>query len=87
MAVVKPPIPRESIEPVKRPSRSRFDEAVRSMNTWSEEDRQIFVSTFASGKSGSQVASELGITLSTLQMRRRSILRRFMYGADSLSAA
>lgn len=86
MATKKEQLPASSLTPARPSSRSRLNAAVKSMNGWSTEDRQIFIACFTTIKSGCQVAHELGISQQTLQQRRREILRRFIHAADTVPA-
>lgn len=87
MAIHDSSIPEEALIEAKPSSRSRLDAALKSMNGWSNEDRQIFIASFTTKKSGQRVAHELGLSPQALQLRRRAILRRFMRAADAVSLA
>ncbi len=86
MAIHESSLPEASLTPAGPSPRSKLDAALKSMNGWSNEDRQIFIASFTTKKSGFQLARELGLTQQALNTRRRAILRRFMRAADAAPA-
>jgi len=54
--------------------------------TWPAQERELFVATFASRKTPSQIAAELGLSAQGYQNRKREMLRRFMFAARAPSS-
>ena len=78
---------RTSTAPGRPTGRSKLDSAMRSMSSWTNKDREFFISAFTTRKTSHQIANELGLSHSGFQERRREILRRFMRAADIHVAA
>lgn len=70
------------LPPVKPSGRSRLHQALKIVAQWSEDEREFFVRAFTTRTPESQLANELGISLTDYQSKRRILLRRFRQAAS-----